>query len=216
VAARDQVRRVSDARPARSGAVRLLTRTGLDWTHKYPAIASAVAWLPAGQAYLDGELCGVRPDGTTSFSLIQNACSGRDARGGPECSSNLSKRICRTPCSTSVRPIPRPPFERSKTGQITRYKNRTDHESPTGDELQACQPVSAPSCFRRVCRQQQRCGCDAYRLRSGASCRAAVELRRLLPGIANSDQARALARTNRRLEDASVTSRWKMTGNPHG
>jgi len=55
------------------GAVRLLTRTGLDWTHKYPAIARAVASLPARQAYLDGELCGVRPDGTTSFSLIQNA-----------------------------------------------------------------------------------------------------------------------------------------------
>src|SRR5215472_9433870 len=55
------------------GAVRLLTRTGLDWTHKYPAIAAAVASLPARQAYLDGELCGVRPDGTTSSSLIQNA-----------------------------------------------------------------------------------------------------------------------------------------------
>jgi ATP-dependent DNA ligase len=55
------------------GAIRLLTRAGLDWTHKYPAIASAVASLPARQAYLDGELCGVRPDGTTSFSLIQNA-----------------------------------------------------------------------------------------------------------------------------------------------
>jgi len=55
------------------GAIRLLTRTGLDWTHKYPAIALAVASLPARQAYLDGELCGVRPDGTTSFSLIQNA-----------------------------------------------------------------------------------------------------------------------------------------------
>jgi bifunctional non-homologous end joining protein LigD len=27
----------------------------------------------ARQAYLDGELCGVRPDGTTSFSLIQTA-----------------------------------------------------------------------------------------------------------------------------------------------
>jgi hypothetical protein len=27
----------------------------------------------ARQAYLDGELCGIRPDGTTSFSLIQNA-----------------------------------------------------------------------------------------------------------------------------------------------
>ena len=55
------------------GAVRLLTRTGLDWTHKYPAIGVAVASLPARQAYLDGELCGVRPDGTTSFGLIQNA-----------------------------------------------------------------------------------------------------------------------------------------------
>jgi bifunctional non-homologous end joining protein LigD len=55
------------------GAVRLLTRTGLDWSHKYPAIAAAIASLPPRQAYLDGELCGVRPDGTTSFSLIQNA-----------------------------------------------------------------------------------------------------------------------------------------------
>src|SRR5437763_9077869 len=55
------------------GAVRLLTRTGLDWTRKYPTIAAAVEALPAQQAYLDGELCGVRPDGTTSFSLIQNA-----------------------------------------------------------------------------------------------------------------------------------------------
>jgi ATP-dependent DNA ligase len=42
-------------------------------THKYPAIAAAVASLPARQAYLDGELCGVRSVGTTSFSLIQNA-----------------------------------------------------------------------------------------------------------------------------------------------
>src|SRR3981189_3701681 len=55
------------------GAVQMLTRTGLDWTHKYPAIAAAVASLPAREAYLDGELCGVRSDGTTSFSLIQNA-----------------------------------------------------------------------------------------------------------------------------------------------
>jgi hypothetical protein len=33
------------------GAVRLLTRTGLDWTRKYPAIGAAVASLPARQAY---------------------------------------------------------------------------------------------------------------------------------------------------------------------
>src|SRR5438270_4577380 len=55
------------------GSVRLLTRTGLDWRRKYPAIASAASSIPAAQAYLDGELCGVRPDGTTSFSIIQAA-----------------------------------------------------------------------------------------------------------------------------------------------
>jgi ATP-dependent DNA ligase len=56
-----------------------LTRTGLDWTHKYPAIADAVASLAAKQAYLDGELCGVRPDGTTSFSMIQLASDSDNA-----------------------------------------------------------------------------------------------------------------------------------------
>lgn len=55
------------------GRVRLLTRTGLDWTDKYPATAAALAGLPVRQAYLDGELCGVRPDGTTAFGLIQAA-----------------------------------------------------------------------------------------------------------------------------------------------
>lgn len=55
------------------GDVKLLTRTGLDWTRKYPAIAEALRAVPARQAYLDGELCGMRPDGITSFSLIQAA-----------------------------------------------------------------------------------------------------------------------------------------------
>ena len=55
------------------GAVKLLTRTGLDWTHKYPPIAAAVASLGARRAYLDRELCGVFPDGITSFSMIQGA-----------------------------------------------------------------------------------------------------------------------------------------------
>src|SRR5918912_46324 len=46
------------------GAVRLLTRTGLDWTHKYPAIASAVASLSARQAYID------RPEAPTYIAYI--------------------------------------------------------------------------------------------------------------------------------------------------
>jgi bifunctional non-homologous end joining protein LigD len=55
------------------GKSQLLTRTGLDRTHKYPPIGVALSLLPAKEAYLDGELCGVRPDGKTSFTLIQAA-----------------------------------------------------------------------------------------------------------------------------------------------
>jgi hypothetical protein len=50
-----------------------------DWTEKYPAIANAVADLPAQDAYLDGELCGVLPDGRTAFNLIQNAADADQA-----------------------------------------------------------------------------------------------------------------------------------------
>ena len=63
------------------GEVRLLTRNGLNWTAKYAAIAKAVAALDARQAYLDGELCGVRADGITSFSMIQLASDAGNAAG---------------------------------------------------------------------------------------------------------------------------------------
>src|SRR5438270_4123548 len=56
-----------------AGRVQILTRRGNDWTEKYPAIVEAIAGLPAQNAYLDGELCGVLPDGRTAFNLIQNA-----------------------------------------------------------------------------------------------------------------------------------------------
>src|SRR5207302_1208478 len=62
-----------------SGDVRLLTRTGLDWTHKYRPIATALSKLPVEQAYLDGELSGVHEDGTTSFAIIQAASDTRNA-----------------------------------------------------------------------------------------------------------------------------------------
>jgi DNA ligase D-like protein (predicted ligase) len=55
------------------GDVQLLTRSGLDWTEKYPETAKALAKLPVTSAYIDGELCGVGADGVTSFALIQAA-----------------------------------------------------------------------------------------------------------------------------------------------
>src|SRR5256714_12058169 len=56
-----------------AGSVNILTRRGNDWTSKYPSIAEDITRLPAKNAYLDGELCGVLPDGRTAFNLIQNA-----------------------------------------------------------------------------------------------------------------------------------------------
>jgi ATP dependent DNA ligase domain len=65
----------ADGRPDRGRAL----STGLDWTHKYPPIAAAA--LGARQAYLDGEMCGVFPDGITSFSMIQAASDAGNAAG---------------------------------------------------------------------------------------------------------------------------------------
>jgi ATP-dependent DNA ligase len=59
------------------GRVRLLTRTGLDWTDKYPSTAEAFTALPIEQAYVDGELCAVAENGVTSFSLMQAATDSR-------------------------------------------------------------------------------------------------------------------------------------------
>ena len=44
-------------------------------------IAEAVSSIGARQAYLDGELCGVGPDGITSFSMIQLASDAGNAAG---------------------------------------------------------------------------------------------------------------------------------------
>jgi hypothetical protein len=55
----------------------LLTRTGLDWSDRYPAIAAELTGLP-GSAYLDGEICAVRPDGVTSFAMLQGADAAGD------------------------------------------------------------------------------------------------------------------------------------------
>jgi bifunctional non-homologous end joining protein LigD len=69
------------ARIDRGGAQLITARSSLDWTSKYPATAAALKALPVSRAYLDGELCAVRPDGRTSFSLMQAATDGQSAAG---------------------------------------------------------------------------------------------------------------------------------------
>lgn len=53
------------------GKVKLLTRRGLDWTRKFPAVAEAIAKLPAQTALIDGELVVEGDNGISSFSLLQ-------------------------------------------------------------------------------------------------------------------------------------------------
>jgi bifunctional non-homologous end joining protein LigD len=62
--------------------IQLLTRTGLDWTHRMSGIAAEVAHLPAESCTLDGEVVVLAPDGTTSFADLQAAFQN-DAKDPP-------------------------------------------------------------------------------------------------------------------------------------
>ena len=82
------------------GRVHLLTRRGLDWTHRFPPIAEAASRLPVRSAYVDGEAV-VESRGIADFGALQQALAtgaainalmfafdllyldGRDLRGEP-------------------------------------------------------------------------------------------------------------------------------------
>ena len=51
--------------------VQLFTRKGLNWTHRMPTIADAIAKLPITSATLDGEVVVLGENGTTSFANLQ-------------------------------------------------------------------------------------------------------------------------------------------------
>jgi bifunctional non-homologous end joining protein LigD len=76
MAARDQAGRLSLWPRIDNGHAQLLTRTGLDWTAKYPGVIAALANLNVKTAYLDGELCGVDDTGLPSFAQTQAATDG--------------------------------------------------------------------------------------------------------------------------------------------
>jgi bifunctional non-homologous end joining protein LigD len=57
------------------GAVRLVTRNGLDWTARYAALAKALAALPCESALLDGEIVVQDPRGVATLDLLERALS---------------------------------------------------------------------------------------------------------------------------------------------
>jgi bifunctional non-homologous end joining protein LigD len=53
-----------------------MSRNGRDWTDHFPPVAAGVARLPAEQAFLDGEVTVLLPNGASSFQALQNFMSG--------------------------------------------------------------------------------------------------------------------------------------------
>nr|AOO88639.1 ATP-dependent DNA ligase [Rhizobium leguminosarum bv. trifolii] len=65
--------------------VRILTRGGHDWTHRFPAIEQAAKQLPVATAILDGEAVVLDQQGRSDFGLLQQSLGGR---GGKKSSSD--------------------------------------------------------------------------------------------------------------------------------
>jgi bifunctional non-homologous end joining protein LigD len=61
-----------------NGAVKMITRSGLDWTRKFPGIAKALAKTGIKSAWLDGEIVVPDENGLSSFSSLQRALSEGD------------------------------------------------------------------------------------------------------------------------------------------
>jgi bifunctional non-homologous end joining protein LigD len=57
------------------GEAKVYTRSGLDWSDKFPEIVAAARELEVGSALLDGEIVKLSESGNTGFSALQQAIS---------------------------------------------------------------------------------------------------------------------------------------------
>jgi bifunctional non-homologous end joining protein LigD len=60
--------------------VKVFTRRGYDWTHRFKKIASDAWHISAGSAIIDGEVVAPAADGATDFSVLQNELKGRSTK----------------------------------------------------------------------------------------------------------------------------------------
>jgi bifunctional non-homologous end joining protein LigD len=61
-------------------AIKVFTRRGHDWTHRFKKIAADAWHIGAGSAVIDGEVVAPAADGTTDFSVLQNELKGNSDR----------------------------------------------------------------------------------------------------------------------------------------
>lgn len=64
---------------ANGSKVRLLTRSGLDWTHRFDPLAKAFKSLKLDNVLMDGEVAVLDADGRPDFGALQNALEGQAA-----------------------------------------------------------------------------------------------------------------------------------------
>lgn len=62
------------------GQVRIITRGGHDWTHRFPAIAAAAVGLGAGMAILDGEAVVLDEQGRSDYPTLLRVLGGRGGK----------------------------------------------------------------------------------------------------------------------------------------
>ena len=92
------------------GKAKVYTRTGLDWTDKFPEIAAAAAELNVGSALLDGEIVSVDDKGNTNFSALQQAISEAAKASACSCSTrwrSTARTWRNAPMSSARRGSPR-------------------------------------------------------------------------------------------------------------
>ncbi|WP_208247802.1 non-homologous end-joining DNA ligase (plasmid) [Rhizobium sp. T1470] len=63
-----------------NGNVRILTRGGHDWTHRFPGVEEAAEGLGVGTAILDGEAVVLDEEGRPDFGRLQNSLGGRGGK----------------------------------------------------------------------------------------------------------------------------------------
>ncbi|WP_037075620.1 non-homologous end-joining DNA ligase [Rhizobium mesoamericanum] len=63
-----------------NGNVRILTRGGHDWTHRFPAIEADAKRLGVGSAILDGEAVVLDEQGRPNFAQLQQSLGGRGGK----------------------------------------------------------------------------------------------------------------------------------------
>ena len=63
------------------GKAKVYTRSGLDWSAKFPEIAEAAAALDVDSALIDGEIVALDAEGRPDFSALQRAIKAEGGRG---------------------------------------------------------------------------------------------------------------------------------------